>query len=93
MIGLKLIASPNFKSFKEFNHNLVAVERVKPSILMNRPIYVKFTIPELSKCLMYNFHYNFIQKIYQNKATLLFTDTDSLTYRIETDNIYNDMIV
>ena len=89
--GLKLISSPNFKNFKEFSHDLVAVERSKPTILMNRPIYVGFSILELSKYLMYRFHYKFIHKIYGEKATLLFTDTDSLTYLIETENIYNDM--
>ena len=39
---------------------------------------------------MYDFHYNFIKKKYGNKAKLLFTDTDSLTYEIETRNAYKD---
>ncbi|GBN43361.1 hypothetical protein AVEN_80823-1 [Araneus ventricosus] len=40
---------------------------------------------------MYNFHYNFIKKLYDDKASLLFTDTDSLCYEIECDDIYADM--
>lgn len=40
---------------------------------------------------MFKFHYNHIKEIYGNDATLLFTDTDSLTYHIKTDDIYKDM--
>ena len=46
--------------------------------MLNKPIYAGFTVLELSKWLMYDFHYDFI-KIFLD-AELLFTDTDSLTY-------------
>lgn len=85
------MANLNYTNYKIFDNNLVAVERKKSSIYMNRPIYVGFAILELSKVLMYQFHYNFIKKKYQDKATLLFTDTDSLTYHIITEDIYKDM--
>jgi len=47
---------------------------------------------ELSKVLMYDFHYNHIQDQYgADRTRLLFTDTDSLCYQIQTNDVYEDM--
>ena len=48
-------------------------------------------ILEISKILMYDFHYNYIKKKYEKKAKLLFTDTDSLCYEIETEDFFKDI--
>ena len=80
----KLAAQPSFKQFKIFHENLVAVERAKVELTLNRPIYVGFTILDLSKTLKRN-----VKRKYPD-STLLFTDTDPLTYKIQTDNVYED---
>ena len=54
--------------------------------MLNKPIYVGFTVLELSKWLMYDFHYNFIKKHFD--VELLFTNTDSLTYEIKSKDVY-----
>ena len=77
-------------SSKIFNENLVAVHKIKETLTLNRPVYVGMCILDLSKTLMYDFHYNYIKQKYDNKAKLLFTDTDSLTYEIQTDDVYAD---
>ena len=47
-------------------------------------------ILELSKVLMYEFHYDYIKNKYGNKARLIFTDTDSLMYEIKTEDVFED---
>ena len=87
---LKMTSKPTFVSSKIFNENLVAVHKIKETLTMNRPAFVGACILDLSKTLMYDFHYNYIKHMYGNKAKLLFTDTDSLTYEIETADAYAD---
>ncbi|MEL7079369.1 MAG: hypothetical protein AAGM46_26060, partial [Cyanobacteria bacterium J06582_2] len=76
----KLTSRRNYHSFTIFNPNLIAVNLVKTEVEIKQPIYVGFTVLELSKKLMYEFHYNHIVNKYGEQARLLFTDTDSLVY-------------
>ena len=87
---LKMTSKPTYVSSKIFNENLVAVHKIKETLTLNRPAYVGMCILDLSKTLMYDFHYNYIINKYEDKAKLLFTDTDSLTYEIEADDVYQD---
>ena len=87
---LKLTSKPTYVSSKIFNENLVAVHKIKETLTLNRPAYVGMCILDLSKTLMYDFHYKYIKEKYGEKAKLLFTDTDSLTYEIEAKHVYKD---
>ena len=91
----KLTAKPNYESRKIFNDNdnesLVSVHMKKTSLTMNKPVYLGMSILDLSKSLMYNFHYQYIKPKYGNRAKLLMTDTDSLLYEIETEDFYKDI--
>ena len=87
----KLSAKPNYKSCKIFNENLISVHMKKTSLTMNKPVYLGMCILDLSKTIMYDFHYNYIKPKYGAKAKLLFTDTDSFMYEIETEDFYKDI--
>ena len=87
---LKMAVKLTYVSSKIFNENLVAVHKIKETLTLDRPAYLGMCILDLSKTLMYDFHYNYIKQKYDSKAKLLFTDTDSLTYEIETNDVYQD---
>ena len=87
---LKLTSKPTYVSSKIFNENLMAVHKIKEALTLNRPAYVGMCILDLSKMLMYDFHYNYIKSKYGDRAKLLFTVTDSLTYEIEAEDVYKD---
>ena len=87
----KLVKKPNFDRINIFTKDLVAVHMKKTTIKLHKPIYLGMSILDLSKTLMYDFHYNFIKPKYGNNASLLFTDTDSLCYEIKTKDFYKDI--
>ena len=89
----KLVPKPTFVSSKIFNENLVAVHKIKEVLTLDRSAYVGICILDLFKRLMYDFHYNYIKLKYGEKAKLLFTDTDSLCYEIESKDAYKDFRV
>ena len=72
----KYTSRPTHISHKIFCKNYAAIYEIKPVLTLNTPIYVGFTVLELSKWLTYDFHYSFIKKHFD--AELLFTDTDNL---------------
>ena len=83
---LKYTSKPTYITHKIFGENCAAIHEIKPVLILEKPIYVGFTVLDLSKWKMYYFHYNFIKKNFD--VELLYTDTDSLTYEIKTENVY-----
>ena len=86
----KLISKPNYKSRTIFSENLVAIHMGRTKMKYDKPIYLGMSILDVSKNLMYDFHYNYVKKKFVN-SKLLMTDTDSLMYEIETEDFYEDI--
>ena len=89
--ALKLSSKPNFDRATIFDETLVAIHKKKTEVYFNKPIFVGQAILDISKILMFEFHYKYIKKEFGDKAELLFTDTDSLVYLIQTDDVYKDI--
>ena len=79
----KYTSRPIHITDKTFDKNYAAIHEIKLVLTLNKPIYVRFTVLEVSKWLMYDYPYNFTRKHFD--AELLFTDTDSLIYEIKLD--------
>ena len=83
---------PNFKSGTLFRPNLMGCEMGKIKVVMNKPVYLGQAILDLSKIIMYEFHYDYMKcKYADDKLTLCYMDTDSLIYDIEMDDFYKDI--
>ena len=63
----------------------------KTKLVFNKPVYLGMCVLDLSKTLVYDFHYNYIKQKYGAKAKLLLTDTDSLMYEIHMEDFYKDI--
>ena len=82
---------PNFKTFKIINANWVSVVMNNIEILWNKATPVGAAILDLSKMTLYGFHYKEMKPRYGDSITVVYKDTDSLLYPVETNNFYSDM--
>ena len=88
-VAQKPAAKPNYDRCTIFDANLIAVHMQKTKLHFSKPVYLGMSILDLSKSLVYDFHY--IKTKYGDKAKLLFTDTDCLAYEIRTKDFYKDI--
>ena len=88
---IKYVAKPTFAQQVIFNEHLVGIQNHKEKVLLNKPIYVGMSVLDLSKHLMFDFYYNTLKARYGENVRLLYTDTDSLIVKVDTEDIYADM--
>ena len=89
---LLTVMKRNFKSGVPFGENLMSCEMGKIKVVMNKPVYLGQAILDLSKIIMYEFHYDYMLPKYSlEKLNLCYMDTDSLVYDIKTENFYEDI--
>ena len=90
-VALKQACHPSFKRSQTLHENLVIMQTAISNLNLCKPIYVGFSVLDLSKLLMYQFHYEKMLTKYCGKIELCFTDTDSLLYEVHTEDLYGDM--
>ena len=83
---VKLMMKPNFKSQIRFGDNFFTLEMGKIRVVMNKPVYLGQAILDLSKVLMYKFHYDYSLPKYGDRFRLCYMDTDSFIYQINTED-------
>ena len=89
----KLGARPTFHTSNSITADIHVVENYKTSVTLDKTEKVGLAILELSKNPITGWHYGYIKKLYPGPlSTLLFSDTDSLCYRIRTKDVYADML-
>ena len=87
------VKKPNFKSGVVFGENLMGCEMGKIKVVMNKPVYLGQAILDLSKIVMYEFHYDYmVPKYGLEKLKLCYMDTDSLLFDIKTEDFYEDIM-
>ena len=87
----KLTSMPNYYTTKQFSENFLAMEMKMTKIKMNVPIYIGFTILEVSKTVMWEFCYDYLKPKYGDKMKLCYTDTDSFIFHVEKKDFYEDI--
>ena len=73
----QLVSEPNYHTTKRFSQNLLAIEMKKTKIKMNKPVYLGFSILEISKTLMYEFWYDYMKPKYGDNVKLCYMATDN----------------
>ena len=74
---LKYTSKPTYISHKIFGKDYAAIHDVKPVLILNKPMYVGFTVLRLTKWKMYDFYYSFIKKNF-----------DAELFEIKSENVY-----
>ena len=87
----RLIASPRLMRWKLIDEELGMFDMGQHSIKLDKPRYIGFCVLELSKLIMYKFHYDYILPHFP-KTKVLFTDTDSFCYHIKTNQDVYEVI-
>ena len=63
----------------------------KISVKMNKPVYLGFSILEISKTLMFEFWYDYIKLKYQGNVKLCYMDTESFVIHNKTEDFYEEI--
>ena len=84
----KLVSEPNYHTINYVSEDLSIIEMNKTKVKMNKPIYFGLSILEISKILMYEFWYDYMEPKYNDNMKLCYMDTDSFIMNIKIEDFY-----
>ena len=87
----KLVSEPSYHTMNYISEDLTIIEMKGTKVKMNKPIYLGFSILEISKLLMYQFWYDYMKPKYGDTVKLCYMDTDSFIMNIKTEDFYKDI--
>src|SRR6266700_6525853 len=85
------VKKPTFEQFNIIGENKAIIKMKKNAVKLDKPLFIGFTVLELSKFWMYTLHYKLFKKYYGDNLQLVYTDTDSFVYAIQTDNFIEEL--
>ena len=88
--AIKLTSKPNYQEFRRFHDQLYGVMMKKLKVKLDKPVFIGFTVLELSKLLMLEYLYDYFKPLYP-EAKVLYTDTDSFILDVPCEDIYEDL--
>ena len=87
----KLVSEPNYHTINLISEDLSIIEMKKTKVKMNKPIYLRLSILEISKILMYEFWYDYMKPKYNDNVRLCYMDTESFVMHIKRNDFYKDI--
>ena len=89
--GSKLVSEPNYHKMNYISEDLSIIEMKRTKVKMNKPIYLRLSILEINKLLMYEFWYDYMKPKFGDSVKLYYMDTDSFIMNIKTEDFYKDI--
>lgn len=86
-----LLRNPLLENFEIVNPNFTIFKMSKTNLLLDKPIFIGFSVLELSKLHMYRLYYDNFKRFYREKCELMYCDTDSFFLTIETSDLYREL--
>ena len=88
----QLVSEPNYYTKKWFSERLLAIEMKKTKMKANKPVYLDFSILEISKTLMYEFWYDYMKPKYGDNVKVFYINTDSFIMHVKTEDFYKNIV-
>ena len=89
--AMRCIANPRYKHRCVFSKYLTGIHFHRKKCLLNVPIYLGFSILDISKTVMYEYWYNYLKPKFDERIELAYTDTDSFIYSVQSEDYYAEI--